>query len=114
MSLQAVTWYLERDFSSNKKSVKKGIANGVVDLVGNTPLLRIKSLSERTGCEVGGYTTPPLHRKDCLADSPLLQVTWQQEASLSDCSCCLATDTCQGRIFEPWRQRERQGGSCHH
>jgi cysteine synthase A len=37
------------------------VGEGLADLVGNTPLIRIKSLSEQTGCEVGCWTsiTPP-------------------------------------------------------
>jgi cysteine synthase A len=34
------------------KKKKKKARNGLVDAIGNTPLIRINSLSEATGCEV--------------------------------------------------------------
>lgn len=33
------------------------VGEGLADLVGNTPLIRIRSLSEQTGCEVGCWTS---------------------------------------------------------
>lgn len=38
--------------SFNSKKKKKLKRNGLVDTIGNTPLIRINSLSEATGCEV--------------------------------------------------------------
>ncbi|CAG8755662.1 8284_t:CDS:2, partial [Acaulospora morrowiae] len=40
----------DRDANSNKRNEE--IADGIVGLIGNTPLMRIKSLSEATGCEI--------------------------------------------------------------
>lgn len=41
-------------FSDQKKKRKDKLfrRNGLVDAIGNTPLIRINSLSEATGCEV--------------------------------------------------------------
>ena len=36
------------------------VGEGLADLVGNTPLIRLRSLSEETGCEVGGLLRLPL------------------------------------------------------
>ncbi|KAL0000546.1 hypothetical protein SO802_014327 [Lithocarpus litseifolius] len=53
----AVLSYL---FSSNKpnlallKKKKKKPRNGLIDAIGNTPLIRINSLSDATGCEILG------------------------------------------------------------
>lgn len=49
-----------RGASSSLRPVGEGLA----DLVGNTPLIRIRSLSEQTGCEVGaaaGGDLSPVH-----------------------------------------------------
>jgi len=35
-----------------KRKEKLTMRNGLVDAIGNTPLIRINSLSEATGCEV--------------------------------------------------------------
>lgn len=35
-----------------KRKDKLSMRNGLVDAIGNTPLIRINSLSEATGCEV--------------------------------------------------------------
>lgn len=35
-----------------KRKEKLSIRNGLLDAIGNTPLIRINSLSEATGCEV--------------------------------------------------------------
>ncbi|CAN0915805.1 Cysteine synthase 2 [Linum grandiflorum] len=42
-----------RTHCSSEKQKKKG-RNGVVDAIGNTPLIRINSLSDATGCEILG------------------------------------------------------------
>ena len=54
--------------TSAKSKVLKG--DSVVDLIGNTPLIRIKSLSEATGCEIYGkaeFTNPGGSVKDRVA-----------------------------------------------
>lgn len=38
--------------SDKDKKKKRSTRNGLVDAIGNTPLIRINSLSEATGCEV--------------------------------------------------------------
>ncbi|XP_044486689.1 cysteine synthase 2 [Mangifera indica] len=42
---------LSLSFNNKKKKLKR---NGLVDAIGNTPLIRINSLSEATGCEILG------------------------------------------------------------
>jgi cysteine synthase A len=37
-----------------KRKEKLTMRNGLVDAIGNTPLIRINSLSEATGCEILG------------------------------------------------------------
>jgi cysteine synthase A len=37
---------------SSKKKKNKKFRNGLIDAIGNTPLIRINSLSDATGCEV--------------------------------------------------------------
>lgn len=36
------------------KARKEDIRNGIEECIGNTPLIRIKSLSDATGCEILG------------------------------------------------------------
>jgi hypothetical protein len=36
----------------NTGSSQRAVGEGLADLIGNTPLIRLKSLSEQTGCEV--------------------------------------------------------------
>lgn len=43
---------LSLSFNNKKKKLKR---NGLVDAIGNTPLIRINSLSEATGCEVSFF-----------------------------------------------------------
>ncbi|EGC36858.1 cysteine synthase [Dictyostelium purpureum] len=52
-----------------------GISNGIIDTIGNTPLIRIKSLSEATGCEIYGkaeFMNPGGSPKDRVAKSIIL------------------------------------------
>lgn len=44
--------YLSFVFRLSEKKTRKKTRNGLVDAIGNTPLIRINSLSEATGCEV--------------------------------------------------------------
>ncbi|CAN8321935.1 unnamed protein product [Cochlearia groenlandica] len=46
--------YLGFSDKKKRKKDKVGKRNGVVDAIGNTPLIRINSLSEATGCEILG------------------------------------------------------------
>lgn len=46
----------DRRFNSTKKKSRKK-KKGVVDAIGNTPLIRINSLSDATGCEVTNKDT---------------------------------------------------------
>ncbi|WVY91645.1 hypothetical protein V8G54_037159 [Vigna mungo] len=48
----ALTTYLICDRRSKKKSMSR--KNGVVEAIGNTPLIRINSLSDATGCQILG------------------------------------------------------------
>lgn len=41
-----------RDRGNYRRHKSRGKRNGLVDAVGNTPLIRINSLSDATGCEV--------------------------------------------------------------
>lgn len=51
-------WQASKDARGTKQS---GIVAGIAGLIGNTPLVRIRSLSELTGCEVH-----PLQCSDCI------------------------------------------------
>ena len=55
--LQVALWYHSR---WQPKNSRPGIVEGVVGLVGNTPLVRITSLSEATGCEASSSRQSPL------------------------------------------------------
>lgn len=57
----AVLSYFLCNYKSKKEKThsslpkKKRPRNGLIDVVGNTPLIRINSLSEATGCEVSSF-----------------------------------------------------------
>ena len=51
--LRAVVQLLLGSGAAGATAYRAGVAQGLVDIIGNTPLVRIKSLSEQTGCEVG-------------------------------------------------------------
>ncbi|KAM9990202.1 hypothetical protein ACTFIY_006247 [Dictyostelium cf. discoideum] len=59
-----------------KESVfHSGISNGIIETVGNTPLIRIKSLSDATGCEIYGkaeFMNPGGSPKDRVAREIIL------------------------------------------
>ncbi|KDP39279.1 hypothetical protein JCGZ_01036 [Jatropha curcas] len=71
----AVLSYILWKYRSNKKtylslSTKKKSRNGLIDAIGNTPLIRINSLSEATGCEILGkceFLNPGGSVKDRIA-----------------------------------------------
>ena len=46
---------------SGGEQQQQGIVEGVAGLIGNTPLLRIPSLSKQTGCEVGTCSMQHVH-----------------------------------------------------
>lgn len=46
--------YYYLGFSDKKKQRKKEKRNGILDAIGNTPLIRINCLSDATGCEILG------------------------------------------------------------
>ncbi|CAJ1971507.1 unnamed protein product [Sphenostylis stenocarpa] len=50
----ALTTYFICDRRSMKKKKKKSRKNGLVEAIGNTPLIRINSLSAATGCQILG------------------------------------------------------------
>lgn len=52
LSLVAAYFFCDRRNNSSKKKKKKISTKGIVDAIGNTPLIRINSLSDATGCEV--------------------------------------------------------------
>ena len=51
LCMQAMARYWQRP-GSERSARRAGPVNGVEGLIGNTPLVRIRSLSELTGCEV--------------------------------------------------------------
>jgi len=51
ISLVAAYIFCDRRCNPSKKKKKKS-KNGIIDAIGNTPLIRINSLSDATGCEV--------------------------------------------------------------
>ncbi|KAJ1892396.1 Cysteine synthase 2 [Kickxella alabastrina] len=56
--------------SSSNKPTSSQISHGVTELIGNTPLIRINSLSDRTGCEILGkaeFLNPGGSSKDRIA-----------------------------------------------
>ena len=46
--------------NGNTSSSPRSVGEGLADLIGNTPLIRLKSLSEQTGCEVRDCWLPAL------------------------------------------------------
>ncbi|GLU23926.1 hypothetical protein SLE2022_399000 [Rubroshorea leprosula] len=52
--LSCLLWHKENylPFTSNKKKKRKKPRNGVIDAIGNTPLIRLNSLSQAIGCEI--------------------------------------------------------------
>ncbi|XP_027331552.1 cysteine synthase 2 [Abrus precatorius] len=55
VSLAVAYFFCDRRFnSSKKKKKKKKSTKGLVDAIGDTPLIRINSLSDATGCEILG------------------------------------------------------------
>lgn len=51
----ALTYFIcDRHTKKNKKKKKKKSKKGLVDAIGNTPLIRINSLSDATGCQILG------------------------------------------------------------
>ncbi|OVA02181.1 Tryptophan synthase beta subunit-like PLP-dependent enzymes superfamily [Macleaya cordata] len=54
VSMALLTYFLRNSLSkfSFRKIPKKKSRNGLIDAIGNTPLIRINSLSEATGCEI--------------------------------------------------------------
>jgi len=73
-------WQASKDARGTKQS---GIVAGIAGLIGNTPLVRIRSLSELTGCEV--Y---PLQCSDCTSCE---EIVCLMEARLSSCYSTLTT-----------------------
>eukprot|EP01132_Coremiostelium_polycephalum_P006216 gene6216-7741_t len=75
------SWISQPEDQSNtndKKDIvinQNKIANGLIDTIGNTPLIRINSLSEITGCEILGkceFMNPGGSPKDRVARSIIL------------------------------------------
>ncbi|KAK9468582.1 CS 2 [Lipomyces arxii] len=59
-----------KDFESNTTESSRNIIDGVEGLIGNTPLVRIKSLSDATGCDIlakAEMTNPGGSAKDRVA-----------------------------------------------
>jgi len=48
------------------KPPKEDIRNGLEECIGNTPLIRIKSLSDATGCEILGKAEVGTNPAACL------------------------------------------------
>lgn len=61
VSTNSIIKWIKPKYVDKKKSPgfvrSMEIADGVVGLIGNTPLMRIKSLSKATGCEILVYHT---------------------------------------------------------
>ncbi|PSS06034.1 Cysteine synthase [Actinidia chinensis var. chinensis] len=49
-----VSFFLCTSYRSKSLSPKKKRRNGLIDAIGNTPLIRVNSLSDATGCEIFG------------------------------------------------------------
>ncbi|GFZ05340.1 pyridoxal-5'-phosphate-dependent enzyme family protein [Actinidia rufa] len=49
-----VSFFLCTNYRSKSLSPKKKRRNGLIDAIGNTPLIRVNSLSDATGCEIFG------------------------------------------------------------
>jgi cysteine synthase A len=52
ISLAVAYFFCDRRNNSSKNNKKKTSKNGIINAIGNTPLIRINSLSDATGCEV--------------------------------------------------------------
>lgn len=79
---------------------------GVLGAIGKTPLIRISSLSDATGCEVGRSPSSPfdvciiflLSFECCILGNVFLRPEM--------CSLELWADIWKSRISQPWRKRE--------
>lgn len=52
LMLSSYSFFRLSEKKKKKRKDKLSMRNGLVDAIGNTPLIRINSLSEATGCEV--------------------------------------------------------------
>jgi len=69
-----------KPINDNPNLFQVGVASGLMDTVGNTPLIRIKSLSDATGCEVYGkmeLMNPGGSAKDRVAKAMILDAEEQ-------------------------------------
>ena len=80
---------------------------GLDGLIGDTPLIRIASLSEATGCEVREERTCSLEMTGAVSGHAGRKGGFTH----SGASCPPPADPGQGRVHEPGGQREGQGGS---
>lgn len=54
LAVQTISSVRRQDPTKKTQILKEDIRNGLEDCIGNTPLIRIKHLSEATGCEILG------------------------------------------------------------
>ncbi|KAH0609096.1 uncharacterized protein H6S33_001324 [Morchella sextelata] len=54
LAVQTISSHRRQDSTKKSQVLKEDIRNGLEDCIGNTPLIRIKHLSEATGCEILG------------------------------------------------------------
>lgn len=54
LAVQTISSVRRQDSTKKTQILKEDIRNGLEDCIGNTPLIRIKHLSEATGCEILG------------------------------------------------------------
>jgi hypothetical protein len=114
-------WQQRQQQNGNTSSSPRSLGEGLADVIGNTPLIRLKSLSEQTGCEVRDCWLPAL----ALMRSP---PTAHRLALPPPAASCLplpllptapppvaaAADLGQGRIPKPRRKCEGQGSAGNH
>lgn len=92
ISVALTTYFISKKKKKKKKESRKK-KKGLVDAIGNTPLIRINSLSAATGCQVTMFsmiTSLPF-------SFPILLSTYFYFSS----------DSRQVRVLKPRRQRQR-------
>jgi len=92
----ALTTYFICDRRSKKKNISR--KNGLVEAIGNTPLIRINSLSAATGCQVTNFLS--------LLISSLYEFI--------PLTASFSSDSRQVRVLESRRQRQRPCCSSNH
>jgi len=104
----ALTTYFIRDRRSKKKNISR--KNGLVEAIGNTPLIRINSLSAATGCQVTFYLFSSLLIFSHLFSFFLISSLYEFIPLTTNFS----SDSRQVRVLESRRQRQRPCCSSNH